>query len=102
MVTLPSKDPRSTTGKIRPNIKFAAFWCVFLTNIKVDPESWRKKLSIKHLRKKENSKGQLNKIKIMNITFIWTEIWKNQEARLTFLRGHDARHGSSECRPALN
>ena len=27
---------------------------------------------------------------------------KNQEALLTFLRGQDARHGSSECRPALN
>ena len=34
-------------------------------------------------------------------TFIWTEIWKNQEALLTFLRGQDARHGSSECRPVL-
>ena len=28
------------TGKIRRNIKFAAFWCVFLTKIKVDPECW--------------------------------------------------------------
>jgi hypothetical protein len=28
------------TGKIRPNIKFGAYWCVFLTKIKVDPESW--------------------------------------------------------------
>ena len=27
------------TGKIRQNIKFADFWCVFLTKIKVDPES---------------------------------------------------------------
>ena len=35
-------------------------------------------------------------------TFIWTEIWKNQETLLTFLKGQDARHGSSECRPALN
>ena len=35
-------------------------------------------------------------------TFIWTEICENQEALLTFLRGQDARHGSSECRPALN
>ena len=35
-------------------------------------------------------------------TFIWTEILKNQEALLTFLRGQDARHGSSECWPALN
>ena len=32
----------SATGKSRPNIKFAAFWCVFLTKIKVDPESWCK------------------------------------------------------------
>ena len=30
----------SATGEIRPKIKFAAFWCVFLTKIKVDPESW--------------------------------------------------------------
>ena len=30
-----------------------------------------------------------------------TFIWKNQEALLTFLRGQDAQHGSSECRPAL-
>ena len=30
----------SATGKIRPNIQFAAFWFVFLTKIKVDPESW--------------------------------------------------------------
>ena len=28
------------TGEIRQNIKFADFWCVFLTKIKVDPESW--------------------------------------------------------------
>ena len=28
------------TGEIRQNIKFAAFWSVFLTKIKVDPESW--------------------------------------------------------------
>ena len=27
-------------GKIRRNVKFAAFWCVFLTKIKVYPESW--------------------------------------------------------------
>ena len=31
----------SGTGKIRPNIKFVASWCV--TKIKVDPESWLKK-----------------------------------------------------------
>ena len=41
------------TGKIRQNIKFADFWCVFLTKIKVDPESWCNKLSIKQLRKKK-------------------------------------------------
>ena len=35
-------------------------------------------------------------------TLIWTEIWKNQEALLTSLRGQDARHGFSKCRPALN
>ena len=35
-------------------------------------------------------------------TFIWTEMGKNQEALLTFLRGQDARHGSLECWPALN
>ena len=28
------------TGEIRHNIKFTDFWCVFLTKIKVDPESW--------------------------------------------------------------
>ena len=28
------------TGEIRQNIKFWAFWCVFLTKLKVDPESW--------------------------------------------------------------
>ena len=28
------------TGEIRQDIKFAAFWCLFLTTIKVDPESW--------------------------------------------------------------
>ena len=40
-------------GEIRQNNKFAAFWCVFLTKIKVDPESWWNKLSIKQLRKKK-------------------------------------------------
>ena len=30
----------NNTGKIRPNIKFLAFWCVFLKKIKVDPERW--------------------------------------------------------------
>ena len=27
------------TGEIRQNVTLAAFWCVFLTKIKVDPES---------------------------------------------------------------
>ena len=30
----------SDIGKIRPTVNFAAFWCVFLTKIKVDPKSW--------------------------------------------------------------
>ena len=33
---------------------------------------------------------------------IWKEIWKNQEALITFLRGQDARHGSSEYPLTLN
>ena len=33
---------------------------------------------------------------------IWKEIWKNQEALITFLRGQDARQGSSEYPPTLN
>ena len=41
------------TGKIRQNVKFAAFWCVFLTKVKVDPESWCNKLPVKQLRKKK-------------------------------------------------
>ena len=49
----------SVTGKIRPNIKFAAFWCVFLTKIKVNPQNWWKKLSIKQLRKKKIPKDNL-------------------------------------------
>ena len=32
----------------------------------------------------------------------WTDIWKNQEGLLTFLRGQDAHHGSSEFQSALN
>ena len=47
------------TGEIRQNIKFAAFWCVFLTKKKVDPESWWKILSIKQLRKKKIPKDIL-------------------------------------------
>ena len=35
-------------------------------------------------------------------TFIWSEIWKNQADLMTFLKGQDARGGSSECSPALN
>ena len=30
----------SATGKIRPNVKFSAFWCVFLTKIKVNLIKW--------------------------------------------------------------
>ena len=50
--------PRNHQGtipadKMRRNAKFAALWCVFLTKIKVDPESWCKKLSIKQLRVKK-------------------------------------------------
>ena len=41
-------------GKIRGNVKFAAFWCVFvLTKKKLDQESWCNKLSIKQLRIKK-------------------------------------------------
>ena len=32
---------------------------------------------------------------------IWKEIWKNQEALITFLRGQDACHVSSEYLPTL-
>ena len=28
------------TGEISQNLKFGAFWCVFLTKINVDPKSW--------------------------------------------------------------
>ena len=41
------------TGEIRQKIKFVSFWCVVLTKIKVDPESWGKIISIKQLRKKK-------------------------------------------------
>ena len=44
-------------GKIRGNVKFADFWCVFLTKMKVDPESWCNKLSIKQLRMKKIPKN---------------------------------------------
>ena len=47
-----------TAGKIRGNVKFVAFWCVFLTKIKVDPESWCNKLSIKQLRMKKIPKDK--------------------------------------------
>ena len=42
LVDCPSRNQAGiiATGEIRQNIKFAAFWCVFLTKIKVDPESW--------------------------------------------------------------
>ena len=41
-INCPSKEQAGlfATGEIRQNIKFAAFWCVLLTKIKVDPESW--------------------------------------------------------------
>ena len=41
------------TGKMRKKVKFAAFGCVFLTKIKVYPESWCNKLSIKQPSKKK-------------------------------------------------
>ena len=63
------------TGKIRQNIKFADFWCVFLTKIKVDPESWCKKLSIKQLRKKKITKDDFiwsrSRIKLLDFRAIW-------------------------------
>ena len=40
-------------AKIMPNAKFAAFLGVFLTKMKVDPDSWCNNLSIKHLRVKK-------------------------------------------------
>ena len=63
--------------------------------------------SLFHKMKKRPLQGKLFiepfvSIFIVEETFIWTEIWKNQEAPFTFLRGQDAHHGSSECRPALN
>jgi hypothetical protein len=41
-INCPSTDQAGlfATGEIRQNIKFTAFWCVFLTKIKVDPKSW--------------------------------------------------------------
>ena len=38
----------------------------------------------------------------MEEKFILAEIWKNQEALITFLRGQDARNGSSEYPQTLN
>ena len=29
--------------------------------------------------------------------FIWTDIWKNQEDLIVFLKGQDVCHASSEC-----
>ena len=42
LINCPSRNQAGifATGEIRQNVKFAAFWCVFLTKIKVDPESW--------------------------------------------------------------
>ena len=47
------------TGEIRQNVKFAAFWSVFLTKMKVDPESCWKIVSIKQLRKQKILKDNL-------------------------------------------
>ena len=35
-------------------------------------------------------------------TFIYTDIWKSQEAQITSLNGQDARHGFSEILSAPN
>ena len=61
MLNCPSRNQAGicATGEIRQNIKFAAFWCVFWTKIKVDPESWWKILSIKQLREKKIPKDNL-------------------------------------------
>jgi hypothetical protein len=58
-VDCPSTDQAglSAIGEIRQNIKLAAFWCVLLTKIKVDPEI----LSIKQLRKKKIPKDNLTR-----------------------------------------
>ena len=42
LINCPSRNQAGifATGEIRQNVKFATFWCVFLTKIKVDPESW--------------------------------------------------------------
>ena len=46
--------------------------------------------------------GQTLCILMVEEKFIWKEIWKNQEALITFLRGQDARKGSSEYPLTLN
>ena len=63
---LPFKRPGGlfATGEIRRNIKFAAFWCVFLTKNKVDTESWWRILTVKQLRKKKIPKDNLTISKI--------------------------------------
>ena len=63
-----------------------------------------------HLFKNDNKRPLQGKLFIEPLvsifmveeTCLWTQIWKYQEALLTFLRGQYARHGSSECPPALN
>ena len=56
----------SATGRTWQNIKIAAFWCVFLTKIKVDPEIWWKKNSL--INSSENRKFSRT-IKINNTTY---------------------------------
>ena len=51
--TTRNQEGTFAAGEIRRNIKFTAFWCVFLTKIKVEPESGYKKLSIKQPSKKK-------------------------------------------------
>ena len=50
---------QGTMQKSMPNNKFAVFWCVLLTKIKIDSESLWKKFSIKQLRKKKFPKDNL-------------------------------------------
>ena len=92
--TLRKHQGTIAAAKIGQNIEFAAFLvCVFEEEKKVYPVSWCNKLSFKKT---------LICIFIVDEKFIWTEIWKNQEALIHFLKGQDARHGSSECPPAQN
>ena len=89
------------TGKIRQNVKFAVFVCVFLTKIKVDPESWCNKLPLNSSEKRKFLRTTSHD-QDLEYNFLILGPFKNQEALITFLRGQDARQGSSECPPALN